>query len=141
MMVITQTKLAKVCEAVYRCSLSTLARESWNSYVQQVRARAGSFRDVTSSEVQVSFEPPGVRATYVSSFEKTECKEIFDLMGFDLPLQDGRLIRGPLKIVSYRVLIDGKQIPPPQGKGDDVGKQGRHRRTRNPGDRHAIAVP
>jgi hypothetical protein len=106
-------QLGKVCEAVYGCSLSPSVTESWNSYVQQVRERAGSFKTVTSSEVQVYIEPPGVRATYVSSFEKTECTEIFDLKDFDLPLNDGRVTRGPLKIVRYRVLIGGKQIPVP----------------------------
>ena len=106
-------QLDSVCEAVYGCSLSPSARESWNSYVRLVRNRAGSFRTVSSSEVQVHIEPPGVRATYVSSFEKTECTEIFDLKDFDVPLQNGVVTRGPLKIVGYHVLIDGKLISPP----------------------------
>ena len=54
-----------------------------------------------------------MRATYVSTFEKGEGTEIFDLNDFDAPLKDGRVTRGPLKIVSYRVLIDGRQIPAP----------------------------
>jgi hypothetical protein len=106
-------QLDKVCEAVYGCSLSSSVKDSWNSYVQQVRDRAGSFKSVTSSKVQVYIEPPGVRATYVSSFEKTECTEIFDLHGFDVPLKDGGSTQGPLKIMRYRVLIDSKQIPVP----------------------------
>ena len=52
------SQIDTVCEAVYGCSLSSSARESWNSYVRLVRDRAGSFRAVSSSEVQVHIEPP-----------------------------------------------------------------------------------
>ena len=103
-------KLEKVCEAVYGCSLSSPAKESWNSYVRKVREQAGTFRTVRSSNVQASIEPFGVRATYVSKFDKAECTEIFDLNDYNEHYKDGAASGGPLKIVNYRVLIDGRKI-------------------------------
>ncbi len=104
-------QLDRICEAAIGCSVPSIGREGWDSYIKRVRDRAGLFRTVRTSNIRVYIEPPGVHVTYVSSFEKTECTEIFDLKDFDL--KDGVVIGGPLKIVGYRVLIDGKQIPPP----------------------------
>jgi hypothetical protein len=106
-------QLDEICEVAYGCSVPSFGREGWGSYLRQVRNDVGRFNNVTSSVIRVHIEPPGVRATYVSSFEKTECTEVFDLTFFDSPLKDRRLTYGPLKIVGYRVLIDGKQIPAP----------------------------
>jgi hypothetical protein len=106
-------KLDTICEVAYGCSVPSAGREGWDSYLRQVRNNAGRFNSVASSDIRVSIEPPGVRATYVSSFEKTECTEVFDLHGFDVPLKDGRVTQGPLKIIGYRVFVDGKQIPVP----------------------------
>ncbi len=109
-----------ICRDAYKCSDFPSLRQDWQSVLEETRNRGGAFKSIVQSDIQVYIEPPAVRATYVSSFEKTNCTEIFDFKDFDL--KDGRVARGPLKIISYRVLIDGKQIPPPQGKGDDAGK-------------------
>lgn len=113
-------RLDMICEAVYGCSLSSSAKEDWHSYVQTVRELAGSFKSVKHSKIEVSIEPPGVRAIYVSAFEKGECKEIFDLRDYAEPSNDGSSIRGPLRIVDYHVSINGKPVPPP-GRRDDGG--------------------
>lgn len=113
-------RLDKICEAVYGCSLSSSAREDWHSYVQKVRELAGSFQFVKHSKIEVSIEPPGVRAIYVSAFEKGECTEVFDLEDYAEPLKDGNPVRGPLRIVAYHTSINGKPVSPP-GRRDDGG--------------------
>ncbi len=103
-------QIGKACEALYGCSLSSLAREGWNSYINRVRDRAGSFRTVKTSKIRISIEPFSVRATLVSSFEKGEATETFELDEIDGPLKDGIRNHGPLKIMSYQVEINGECI-------------------------------
>lgn len=113
-------QLDKVCEAVYGCSFSSSAKEDWQSYIQKVRDLGGSFKAVTHSTIEVSIEPSGVRATYVSAFEKGECTEIFDLRNHAEPSEDRSLKPGPLRIDAYRASINGKPVPPP-GRRDGGG--------------------
>jgi len=103
-------RLGRVCEALYGCSLSSLARESWNSYLNRVRDRAGSFRTVRNSRIRVYVEPFSVRATFVSSFEKGEATESFVLDDTAGPSKNGIPEDGPLKIMSYQVKINGECI-------------------------------
>ena len=103
--------LDRICETVYGCSLSATAKESWNSYLARVRDHAGSFRNAKFSKYRRYIEPFSVRADYLSSFEKAECAERFELNDFDEHPKDGQYTRGPLKIVDYRVSIDGNEIP------------------------------
>jgi hypothetical protein len=103
--------LDNICEAVYDCTISASVQESWTSYLRRVRESTGSFGVVKSSQISVYIEPPSVRAELISSFAKTECREQFILKGFDEHPKDGTYSRGPLKIVSYRVAINGVEIP------------------------------
>jgi len=100
-------QIARICDEALACGSADL-RGVWDSYLNQVRDRAGSFRTIRSSSIQVSIEPADVRATFVSAFEKGEATEFFILHEVYEPPNDG--IPGPLKIMAYRIEINGKTI-------------------------------
>jgi hypothetical protein len=50
------------------------------------------------SGIRVYIEPPGVRANIVSSFEKGQLREIFEMKEFE----------GPLQIVTYKTVTEEK---------------------------------
>ena len=105
-------QIDKVCEAVYGCSLSASAKEDWHCYIEKVREAAGSLKTVTSSRIEVHIEPPGVRATYVSIFEKGEGTEVFDLGDYVEPLKRGIATLGTLRIDAYHMSIGGELVFP-----------------------------
>jgi hypothetical protein len=71
----------RICDEAIGCSGGV--RKDWNSILQDVADRAGKFREVRRSEVKAYIEPFQVRADYVSSFDKTDVREIFILNRFD----------------------------------------------------------
>jgi hypothetical protein len=101
-------QIDRFCDEAFACPGSTDMRGAWNSYVNRVRECAGSFRTVKTSNIRIAVEPFDVRATFVSSFEKGVATESFVLM--DSPLKNGSLEFGPLKIMSYKVEINGERI-------------------------------
>jgi hypothetical protein len=84
-----------ICREAFKCSESPNVREGWQLVLQDTRNRGGSFRDVVRSDIQVTTEPPSVRADVVSSFEKGQIREIFTMNDFD----------GTLKIASYNLVF------------------------------------
>ena len=90
----------KICEEAYGCSDSNIVREGWNSVLQKVWDRAGRFQAVKNSDIRVYIEPPSLHATYISSFEKSDVKEIFLLR---------RTADGTIRIVSYQTVT--KELP------------------------------
>jgi len=93
----------KICEDAFACRTSADLRNGWNSVLQEVRDRGGKFRAVKTSEIKAYKEPPLVRADYVSSFEKTEIREIFILKRLD----------GRLRIFSFQTVTKEPRPPVP----------------------------
>jgi hypothetical protein len=99
-----------ICDEAFVRPGSTDLRGFWDSSLNRVRDRAGSFNTVRSSKIQVYMEPFEVRATLVSSFEKGDGTETFVLKDTAGPRKNGTLEDGPLKIMSYKVEINGESI-------------------------------
>jgi hypothetical protein len=83
--------LDAICRNAYKCGELPNLKQDWQSVLEDARNRGGAFKRVLRSDIQVSVEPPSVRADVVSLFEKGELRELFVLNDFD----------GPLKITTY----------------------------------------
>lgn len=103
-------QIETVCDEAFACSESTGLREAWDSYLSRLRDRAGPFRAVKTSKIRISIEPFDVRATFVSSFEEGVATESFVLQDTAGPHKNGIPDDGPLKIMSYKVEINGECI-------------------------------
>jgi hypothetical protein len=90
--------LDAICRDAFTCSELPSLRQDWQALLENTRNRVGIFRGVIRSDIRVYIEPPGVRANIVSSFEKGELREIFEMKEFE----------GPLKIVTYQTVTEEK---------------------------------
>ena len=79
------------------------ARSDWNAVLHEVKDRGGQFKAEKNTDIKAYIEPFSVFATYDSSFEKTEIKEIFILKRFD----------GQLRIFTYQTVAkpSGSSVP------------------------------
>jgi hypothetical protein len=91
----------KICEEAFGCSGQ--ARSDWNAVLHEVKDRGGQFKAEKNTDIKAYIEPFSVFATYDSSFEKTEIKEIFILKRFD----------GQLRIFTYQTVAkpSGSSVP------------------------------
>ena len=103
-------QIETVCDEAFACPGSTGLREAWDSYLNRVRDHAGSFRSVKTSNIRISIEPFDVRAKFVSYFEKGVATESFVLQDIAGTRKNGIPEDGPLKIMSYKVEINGEFI-------------------------------
>jgi hypothetical protein len=83
-----------ICRDAFKCSEFPKLQEAWQLVLQDTRNRGGSFVKVVRSDIDVSIEPPSVRADVVSSFQKGAMREIF-------VMKDGN---GPLQIATYNLV-------------------------------------
>lgn len=82
-----------ICREAYKCNELPGLKDDWISVLEDTRNRGGAFLHIIHSDIRVSIEPPSVRAELISSFERGELREIFDMNNYG---------DGPLKIIRYQ---------------------------------------
>jgi hypothetical protein len=76
-----------ICNETFNCGSFERLREGWQLVLRDVRNQCGTFRQAVKSDVEVTVEPPSIRAIYVSSFEKGQLREVFFLKDFNGALE------------------------------------------------------
>ena len=91
----------EICREAYKCNELPNVKDDWMSALENTRNRGGAFQHIIHSDIRVSIEPPSVRADIISSFERAELRETFDMKDYD----------GPLKIVMYHLATTDSGSP------------------------------
>jgi hypothetical protein len=76
-----------ICKETFNCGSSERLPEGWQLVLRDVKSHCGAFGQVVRSDVEVTVEPPSIRAIYVSSFERGVLREIFFLRDFNGALE------------------------------------------------------